>query len=131
MTDKSTGQLSPQWKILHDNYEKYEQYSLVIKLITICVTVCSIALIFSIVLTISIITVLWLQEAIWKTYQSRLSDAIITLEQDNTGDIHLYSQWQEKRPSKAKLIKEYIYSALKPTVAFPYAPLMVIVVVFQ
>ncbi len=131
MTDKSTTPLSQQWQTLHNNYESYEQYSLIIKLVSISLTVLAMTLAVNIMLLFFIIAILWLQEAIWKTYQSRLSDVIIQLEKENNGACPLYSQWQENRPSAGKLVKEYINSALKPTVAFPYAPLMVIICFFH
>lgn len=131
MTNKSTTPLSQQWQTLHNNYESYEQYSLIIKLVSISLTVLAMTLAVNIMLLFFIIAILWLQEAIWKTYQSRLSDVIIELEKESDGAYPLYSQWQENRPSTVKLVNEYINSALKPTVAFPYAPLMVIVFVFH
>jgi hypothetical protein len=131
MTDKSPTPLSKQWQVLHNNYESYEQYALIIKLITVSLTALSMILALNVIFTFFIIAILWLQEAIWKTYQSRLSDVIIKLENDSKDAYPLYSQWQENRPNTAKLVNSYISNALKPTVAFPYAPLMVIVLVFH
>jgi len=131
MTDKSPTPLPLQWETLHNNYESYEQYSLIIKLVTISLTVLSITFALNTMLIFFIISILWLQEGIWKTYQSRLSDVIIKLEKENRAAYPIYSQWQEERPSTIELVSEYISNALKPTVAFPYAPLVVIVLVFH
>lgn len=134
MTDKSitqlAPQLNPQWKILHNNYEDYEHYALIIKLVTVILSVIGITLAVNMMLILSIIAILWLQEGIWKTYQKRLTDVIIQLEKDCESNYPLYSQFQENRPNTKNLINEYISNALKPTVAFPYAPLMVIVLIF-
>jgi len=131
MTEKQSLPPSQQWQTLHNNYETYEKYALVIKLITITLTVLSISLAANIMLALCIIIVLWFQEAIWKTYQSRLSNAIIKLEQENFEAYQLYSHWQDNRPNTTKLINEYIGCALKPTVAFPYVPLIVITLIFH
>ena len=131
MTDKSPTPLNQQWQTLHNNYESYEQYSLIIKLVTISLTVVAMTLALNMMILFFIIAILWLQEGIWKTYQSRLRDVIIKLEKESDNAYPLYSQWQENRPSITKLVNEYINSALKPTVAFPYAPLMVIAFVFH
>jgi len=120
-----------QWQTLHNSYERYEQYALVIKLISISLTLVSLTLTLNIMLLPLIIVILWLQEAIWKTYQSRLSDVIIKLEQERKSAYPLYSNWQEKRPSTGELVNEYINSAIKPTVAFPYAPLIGIALFFH
>jgi hypothetical protein len=131
MTEKSPAPLSQQWQTLHNNYENYETYSLIIKLVSISLTTISMTLGLHATITFFIIATLWLQEGIWKTYQNRLSDVIIKLEKDNNATYPLYNQWQENRPSKVKLVKSYISNALKPTVVIPYAPLMVIVLVFH
>jgi len=131
MTDKSSTPLPLQWETLHNNYENYEQYALIIKLIAIILTTLSITFALNIMLILSMLPILWLQEGIWKTYQSRLSDVIIKLEKENRAAYPIYSQWQEERPSTIELVSEYISNALKPTVAFPYAPLIVIVLVFH
>jgi len=131
MTEKSPAPLSQQWQTLHNNYENYESYSLIIKLISVSLTTISMTLGLHPMITFFIIAILWLQEGIWKTYQRRLSDVIIKLEKDNNGTYPLYSQWQENRPSTVKLIKGYVSNALKPTVAFPYAPLICIVLIFH
>jgi hypothetical protein len=124
--------LSKQWQTLHNSHEQYEHLSLVIKLLTIVVTTTLVSLSFSLITTLLIVSILWLQEGIWKTFQARACSAIIKLEEEMTSNSHihiypLYNDWQNNRPSTIKLINEYISNALKPTVIFPYAPLMVIV----
>jgi len=38
----------------------------------------------------------------------------------------LHTDWQARRPGTAGLIKEYLAQSLRPTVAFPYPVLLVI-----
>ncbi|GAA0815777.1 hypothetical protein GCM10009111_14530 [Colwellia asteriadis] len=122
------------WQTLHNNHEKYEHYALVIKLFSIALVVIAISVNLPTMISLLLLFTLWLQEGIWKTYQARTSDAIITLEcaiKDNDDSIacRLYSDWQDNRPRGGALIQEYISSALKPTVMFPYIPLMVISII--
>lgn len=131
MTENPAVSANQQWQTLHNNNESYEQYALIIKLIATSLTVISVALTLNSMLIFCIIAILWLQEAIWKTYQCRLSDAIIKVEQENNDIYKLYSQWQQNRQSTVELINEYISSALKPTVIFPYAPLIVVALIFN
>ena len=131
MTKIELASLHSQWLGLHDSIEKYEQWALIIKL-TALIT-CVIAFIFNlaIIVTLAFIALFWLQEAIWKTYQARLTNAITHLEsQLNTSNelliSPLYSQWQANRGGILTLIAEYLESSLKPTVMLPYLPLIII-----
>ena len=84
---------------------------------------------------------MWLQEAIWKTYQGRIADAIIVVEDkmtcidaediDKPGQPYLlYKQWQLNRNTSKQLIKEYLGNSIKPTVIYPYLPLVLILLIF-
>jgi len=128
--------LIQEWKILHNNHEKYEQYALLIKLFAIAISF--IYLTSSIVssLFILLLGVLWLQEAIWKTYQARLSDRIEQIERAQVdkqtikfNPFQFYSEWSKQRPKGLSLVLEYLKNALKPTVIFPYMPLMAIILI--
>jgi len=86
---------------------------------------------------LAFILILWLQDGIWKTFQSRLEARILFVEdklRDNIDDkgisFQLYSQWQDSRAGVAGLIKEYLVNSIKPTVAYPYSILIVILFIF-
>ncbi len=141
MTSVSKPLLLKQWQTLHICHENYEQYALIIKLFAIACTVVAISLSVSLLLSLFLLSIVWLQEAIWKTYQSRLAQAIMLIEEKMTcNDAEdndkleqpylLYTQWQLKRPSNKQLIKEYIVNSIKPTVIYPYLPLILILLVF-
>ena len=133
MTTNSKALSVETWQTLHNNHEKYEHYALLIKLFSVSMVVVSITTPISTFISLLILAILWLQEGIWKTYQARTSNAIITLEQlldsDDNAICQLYSDWQSNRPSSTELVLEYIKNALKPTVIFPYLPLMIIVLI--
>ena len=84
---------------------------------------------------------MWLQEGIWKTYQQRTVNAIIAIEhklalneveQTDESMKHylVYKQFQTNRPAIKALIAEYISNSLKPTVIYPYVPLMIVALIF-
>ena len=128
--------LQKEWELLHTDNEKYERYSLLIKLAAIaCATI---LVVFSTnwLLSAMIIIVLWGQEAIWKTFQDRLCDRIKFVEGALSSDqkplpdaFQFYSEWSKNRPSTVGTIMEYAKSALRPTVVYPYLVLMGVVVV--
>ncbi len=141
MTSVSKSLLLKQWQTLHNCHENYEQYALIIKLLAIACTALSISSSLSLLLSLFLLSIVWLQEAIWKTYQGRIADAIIVIEDkmtcidaediDKSGQPYLlYKQWQLKRPNNKQLIKEYIVNSIKPTVIYPYLPLILILLVF-
>jgi len=133
--------LVEQWQTLHNSHESYENYALIIKLVAIVLTL--LALTFSLVtlVTLLLLATLWLQEGIWKTFQQRTESAIIAIEDklelsddeqtdESTAPYLFYKQWQANRPSTKGLICEYISNSLKPTVLYPYFPLMFVVIIF-
>ena len=71
-----------------------------------------------------------MQEGIFKTYQARLSDRLLNVENllKQPGSLEppmqLHTDWSASRPGGAALIGGYIASACRPTVAFPYLPML-------
>ncbi|MCJ8320200.1 MAG: hypothetical protein MJK12_11250 [Colwellia sp.] len=139
MNDNKNNSWQQEWQVLHNDHENYERFSLIIKLLAI--TVCCINLIFNLPLTISVLLLLtlWLQDAIWKTFQARLSVRLLLIEQNldispsensNNGAFQLYTTWQAQRLKSKDLVLEYIANALRPTIMFPYAILILINLIF-
>lgn len=127
-----------EWEIIHGDIEKYERYSLVIKLVSVLVGVLSMAYLVNAWFAVALILVLWLQDGIWTTFQKRLESRIVFIEQqlqnepDESGmAFQLYSQWEGRRQGVAALIKEYLLNAVKPTVAYPYAILVLLILVYS
>jgi hypothetical protein len=141
MSTKSTHLLVEQWKTLHNNHERYEQYALIIKLTAIASTLLVFTFSVNTLAALLLIAILWLQEGIWKTFQYRTVDAIIAIEdkfslneseQLNEKDqtYLLYTQWQVNRPNATMLITEYVNNSLRPTVIYPYLPLIILIIIF-
>ncbi len=141
MTTVSSQLLHEQWQTLHNSHESFEQYALIIKLVAITSTLLVFTFSVSTPIALLLIATLWLQEGIWKTFQSRTAGAIMAIEekfalneseQSNGLDqpYLLYKQWQANRPNTKAMITEYIQNSLKPTVIYPYLPLMLVLLIF-
>jgi len=122
--------LSLEWQILQGNHEQHEQNALYIKLA--CLALCLAGLATRLPLYWTALTVLlcWMQEGIFKTYQSRLSDRLLRVEsqlrqaQATQAAMQLHTDWSANRPGGTALVIGYAVSACRPTVAFPYLPML-------
>ncbi len=137
MTTVSKPLLLKQWQTLHNSHENYEQYALIIKLLAVAISIAVIALSLTMLFAVFLLSILWLQEGIWKTYQYRIANAIITIEDqmtdkysEHTNKVEqpylLYKKWQLNRGTNKQLVKEYLTNSVKPTVIYPYLPLMAV-----
>jgi len=133
MTIESNAFLVKEWQSLHNSHEHYEQYALMIKLFSVAITLFSLALYKENMVIMLILAILWIQEGIWKTYQARTCNRIELIEQalveGELDSFQFYRQWTKNRPSSAGLIMEYIKNSLKPTVMYPYIPLIFITLI--
>ena len=144
MTIKFDEALALEWQTLHNSHEQYEHYALLIKLFAVAITAMAIIFSFLVLLALSLLAILWLQEGIWKTFQARTSARIEDIEQaitttetnisnantsgkSKTAAFQFYRQWESNRPTTLGLIASYIKNALKPTVIYPYLPLMLVI----
>jgi hypothetical protein len=125
--------LGHEWTALHHDCEAVERSTLWIKLGAVALLVLAVALGFDAVLTMVLMAVLWLQEAIVRTGQARLVERLLRVEallrEGAAGPglaCQLYSDWRAARPGALGLVAEYLAAAARPTVAFPYAVLVVL-----
>jgi hypothetical protein len=123
--------LGHEWATLQDNHEQYENTSLLIKLASIALFVACLALSLDVLVSLLLMLILWIQEAVFRTSQSRLGHRILRIEQLAEQDApatgapyQLHSEWLATRPGFAGLLVEYGRNMLRPTVAFPYVALM-------
>lgn len=122
--------LNDEWLALQAQYERYEGLALVVKLLAFAALV----LVQDNTLALALLALLWLQEAVLKTYQGRLGDRLLVVEAGlRSGDVvaamQLHSEWLASRPRGLGLLTQYLKSALRPTVALPYPLLMLLAVV--
>lgn len=138
MTDSTTpppASLQQEWGLLHKDHEHYDRNALYIKLAAIICCLLSLAYQLPLLLGVWFVLTLWLQEGIWRTFQSRIADRLLLVEKGlKTGEdvlaFQLYSHWEKDRPSTMGLIKSYISNSARPTVAFPYIVLLCIELIF-
>ena len=121
--------LHQEWLALQAQHERYEALALVVKLAAFAATV----LVQDNTLALALLALLWLQEAVLKTFQGRLGDRLLVVEAavkagSDAPAMQLHSDWLASRPSGLGMIGEYLKRALRPTVALPYPLLMVLVV---
>ena len=125
--------LGQEWVTLQNNYEHYESGALMVKLAAVVSFFAGVAIGLAPWLLCLVVLVLWLQEGIFKTCQSRLGERLVKVERllaDGSAErgqaFQLHSTWLAQRPGLAGLLREYAASALRPTVAFPYAVLVAV-----
>ena len=129
MTDNDRNTLQQEWISLHNNNEKSEALAVHIKLMALILFVVALIAELEPLVAAFLLLVLWLQEAIWKTFQSRAEQRLISIEKawvsnDDSYALQFYSEWLETRPGLSGLIRQYLSNAIRPTVAFPYALLI-------
>lgn len=134
MTTTTLPALQHEWHTLQNNHEQYERSALFIKLTTVVLAAVGIGLGFSPLKVAVVIAILWLQEGILRTSQSRIGARILSIEEQLLHDTgahpcQLHSAWLAGRSGTFGLLKEYLANALRPTVAYPYAVLIALTAV--
>ena len=122
--------LAREWSVLQNQYDSYEKCSLIIKLFSVAVLALSYFLNHVGILTVLLLMILWLQDAIWKTFQSRINVRLMEVERglaenSSQGDagvraFQYNSDYALNRPGLFGLIREYLKHAVRPTVAYPH-----------
>ncbi len=132
-----TNALGHEWAILQNNHERYENAGLLIKLTGVVLFVACLALSLDVIIAMLLMLLLWVQEAMVRTSQSRLGQRIVRIEQAlasgtpvQAAPYQLHSEWLATRPGLGGLLAEYGRNMLRPTIAFPYAALMAITVLW-
>lgn len=127
-----------EWTVLQNQFDSYEKYSLLIKITVVSLFVlCAISDLAGEIAAV-VIAILWLQDAIWKTFQSRIETRLLKIEfffANEQADesftlkpFQLNREYLASRGGLFALCREYLGQAVRPTVAFPYAPLLLLAV---
>ena len=127
--------LAQEWTTLQNNFERYEGGALIAKLTALVLFFAGWAMALEPWLVCLVLLVVWLQEGIFKTWQSRLGERLLQVErliatdaalQGHPVPFQLHSAWLAQRKGGVALLLEYGASACRPTVAFPYAALVLL-----
>lgn len=122
--------MKDEWLLLQSQHEHYEFAALAIKLLAVLLLAVGLGRTAPPVLA-GLLALLWMQEAIVKTFQARLAARLLRLEQlllrgdVDAAAMQLHSEWAQTRPRGLRLLAEYALSACRPTVAFPH-PLLIV-----
>ena len=128
-------ELAKEWTLLQNQFDSYEKFSLIIKLTALSITTVILALNATNTLILLMISAFWLQDAIWKTFQARIGERLQRVEQsleraDESITLPAYQfnlEYLKNRQRGLGLFKEYLLQALRPTVAYPYLILSLII----
>lgn len=120
-----------EWITLQHQYDSYEKYSLLVKLANVVLISTLLFTPTNSLLVPILSALLWLQDGIWKTFQNRIYERLLIVEkallEENPGKgMQFNSAWQDTRPGTLQLVVEYLSQALRPTVAYPHALLLII-----
>jgi len=132
MDNKLLGQ---EWQTLQNNHEQHEKNALLIKLASLALCLGGLALSLPLLWIGFAVLLCWGLEAIFKTYQARLSERLLRIEamfnkpQPSDAPMQLHAEWAANRPGGAALIAGYALSACRPTVVFPYLPILLMLVI--
>lgn len=122
--------LEREWVVLQGNIEQHERNALVVKLVAIVLFTAAILFSLAGPLTAWLIAILWVQEAMLRTFQGRMVARILRIEESLRGAagqaMQFHTDWVATRNGPAGMILEYAASAIRPTVAFPYAVLLLV-----
>ncbi len=114
-----------EWLALHEEDAGYERLALLIKLAALVAWLGAWRLGLTWQASL-VVALLWGQEAIWRTWQARIGERLIALERGDAAPFRLYSDWAERRGGVTALLRGYLCNAPRPTVLYPYAPLLLV-----
>jgi hypothetical protein len=129
--NSNKNELMTEWCLLQNQFDSYEKHSLYIKLVSImALLTAEISGVVGITL-IFILLVLWGQDAIWKTFQSRIEPRIFQLEKSISTDCNesacqFNTEYNKGSLGGVGLIFEYARQSIRPTIAFPHVVLIII-----
>ncbi len=129
-----TSDLATEWSLLQNQFDSYEKLSLLIKLASIGLFTASLLTEKLTIFIAMVLLVLWIQDAIWKTFQARIDHRLLQIEpyllDDQRPDnqegkaFQFNSLYLKNRLGGVGLVVEYGRQAIRPTIAFPHVVLL-------
>jgi len=129
--NSNKNELMTEWCLLQNQFDSYEKHSLYIKLVSIMVLLTAEISGFIGITIIFILLVLWGQDAIWKTFQSRIEPRLFQIEKSISTDCsesacQFNTEYNKGSLGGLALIIEYARQSIRPTIAFPHIVLIII-----
>ena len=130
-----TKEFKTEWCLLQNQFDSYEKHSLYIKLLSVIVLLAAEISSVTSIFIVLVLVVLWLQDAIWKTFQSRIESRLLQIEkyiseESEESAFQFNSEFYSVRLSGLSLINEYARQSIRPTVAFPHI-VLILILLFQ
>ena len=125
------GKFETEWCLLQNQFDSYEKHSLYIKLVSVAILFMA-EMSGKVGMTVAfILLVLWLQDGIWKTFQSRIEPRLCQIEknildENNEGFCQFNIEYHKLSLKGKALVGEYLSQSIRPTVAFPHVFLLCI-----
>jgi hypothetical protein len=118
-----------EWVTLQNQFDAFEKLSLVIKLVAVLVATLFAFELKNPEIILVLNSICWVQDAIWKTFQSRFADRLLTIESElasasSDTNIQFNTVWEAKPRGLISLISAYLRHLAKPTVVFPHFVLL-------
>jgi hypothetical protein len=125
-----------EWLCLQNQYDSYEKHALIIKLVAVILCPTLLFMLNTAPWGILFITLLWLQDGIWKTYQHKIGERLLVLEKAIAKSweheaMQFDSSWLASLRGGAALVRQYLGQACKPNVAYPYVLLVMVWAVYH
>lgn len=126
----AASQLALEWQTLQHNQMACESSTLWIRLFAMLLCFVALALGIALVPVACLLMLLWVQEAMVRTTQSRLLGRLDVIESllanpvCPSGAFALHTQWHTIRGTTRTLLAQYARQMARPTVALPYAGLL-------
>jgi hypothetical protein len=114
---------------LQNQFDAVEKLSLVIKLVAVLVATLFAFELNNPEIILVLTSICWVQDAIWKTFQSRFADRLLAIESEvsnvsSDANISFNTIWEAKPRGLVSLVLEYLRHLAKPSVAFPHFVLL-------
>ena len=128
-----------EWCLLQNQFDSYEKHALILKLASITVVLLALLSQTANVFIAGLLLLIWMQDAIWKTFQSRIEQRLLRIEASLAGTsperpgclpYQFNSEYLKGRGNQVSLLVEYARQALRPTVAFPHVGLLMLYILF-
>ncbi|MFT4731023.1 MAG: hypothetical protein ACI89W_000026 [Gammaproteobacteria bacterium] len=118
-----------EWMTLQNQFDAFETISLAIKLVAVLVAALFVFELRHPEVIVVLNSICWVQDAIWKTFQSRFADRLLVIEYELTNassasNIQFNTAWEAKPRGLILLMSEYLRHLVKPTVVFPHFVLL-------
>lgn len=129
--------LSQEWIALQNQFDSYEKHSLLIKLFAITWLIVSVILsqlnLFNACIGLAVGAIIWLQDAIWKTFQSRIETRILNVEtsiaeNSNIAPCQFNREFLAHRAGAVSTLISYLKQALRPTIAYPHIAILAMMI---